>query len=202
MAAGLPPGAELSGFDSASDLLASLNPAAGPNVGLPGVVDLELHGFPLEELALFLVGDFELSTLESRNDVLSLVAASTDGATVAERLAVLEMLERLGLFADGSISLAELRGQIDLFGLSLGEMAAALDGIDLEAIDSLSDLQAVLGTPPAGQPPTEAGVTVPWTGAPAFTDQLAGAFTAFDRDAATLGAALAQIRGAGDRLAA
>ena len=202
VAAGLPPGAELSGFTGAADLLASLNPAAGPDAALTDEIDLELHGFPVEELALFLVGDFELSTLESRDAVLNLVAASTDGATMAERLAVLEMLERLGLFADGSISLAELQGEIGLFGMSLGEMVEALEGVDLDGVTTLSELQAMLGTPSVVEVPTEAGLMVPSAGAPAFTDQLAGAFTAFDRDAAVLGAALAQIGDTRDRLAA
>ena len=134
--------------------------------------------------------------------MLSLVAASTDGGTVAERLAVLEMLERLGLFADGSISLAELQGEIGLFGLSLGEMVEALEGVDLDEMTTLAELQAMLNTPSVVELPTEASLIVPPTGAPLFTDQLAGAFTAFDRYAAALGAVLAQIGNTGTRPAA
>ena len=202
LAAGLPAGTELSQFASLPELLADLAPGAGGPDAVPAAaVDLELYGFPVAELALYLVGAFELSTIESRDGVLDLVAAATEGGSLDERLAILQMLERLGLFADGSVSLAELQGEIDLFGLTLGEMAAALDGVDLDGIDSLADLQAAVGNPGAEGPANEASLAIPPIGAPAFTAQVAMAFDAFDNDAATLGAALTEI-GRQSRLAA
>ena len=192
LALGLPAGTELSGFANAAELLASLEPAAGQDPVPVEAVELELFGFPVGELALYLVGAFELSTLEGREDVLAVVAASTDGGTVTERFAVLQMLERLGLFADGSITLGDLRGEIDLFGRTLGEMVAALDGVDLDGIDSLSELQAALGIPGVVEVPAASPATGVAMGAPAFTDQIALAFNAFDRDAAALGTALSR----------
>ena len=194
LAGGLPAGTELAGFTGAADLLASLNPAAGQNPVPAGDVDLDLHGFPVGELAPYLVGSFELSTLNDRDDVLALVAASTDGGTVTERYAVMQLLERLGLFADGSVGLAELRGEIDLFGMSLGALADALDGTDLTTLSTLADLQAALGLPAVAAPavPDAAAAAEP-IGAPAFTAQIAGAFQGFDRNAAILGTALARI---------
>ena len=195
LAAGLPEGTDLSQFASLPQLLASLAPAAGDASVPLDEVELLLFGFPVDEVALFLVGEFELSTIDSRAGVLDLIAASTDGGTVGERVAILQMLERLGLFADGSISLAELQGEIDLFGLTLGEMTVALEGVDLDDVTSLAELQAALGTPSVVELPSGTGPTLTSIGAPAFTDQIASAFTAFDRDASTLGAALMTSNG-------
>ncbi len=198
LAAGLPEGTDLSQFAALPELLASLAPAAGDAEVPVEEVDLLFYGFPINDLVLYLVDAFELSTIDSREGVLNLVAAATEGGTVGERVDILLMLERLGLFADGSIDLAELQGDIGLFGLTLGEMVEALDGVVLDDITSLGELQTALGLPatvelfdPAEATPTS--VAALGTGAPAFTAQIASVFDAFDRDAAVLGSALAQV---------
>ena len=201
LAAGLAEGTDLSQFGGLPELLASLSPAAGDAEVPVEDVELLLFGFPVGDLAQFLVGEFELSTLDSRDGLLNLVAASTDGGTVGDRLEVLRTLDRLGLFADGSIGLAELQGEIGLFGLTLGEMAEALEGVDLNDVDSLAELQAALGVPAtaelidpaASAEPISMADTDIGTGAPAFTTQIASMFDAFDRDATALGSALAQV---------
>ena len=198
LAAGLPEGTDLSQFAGLPQLLASLAPAAGDAEVPVEEVELLFYGFPINDLVLYLVDAFELSTIDSREGVLNLVAAATEGGTVGERVDILLMLDRLGLFADGSVSLAELQGEIGLFGLTLGEMAEALDGVVLDDITSLGELQTALGVPatvelfgPADAEPTSLADLS--AGAPAFTAQIASVFDAFDRDAAVLGSALAQV---------
>ena len=152
-------------------------------------------GFPLDEVVLYSAEGAELADIDSRQGVLTLVAETTDGGTAGDRAQVLMVMERLGLFADGMVQLSELRGEIGLFGMTLAEMVTALRGAELGTIENLDDLQSALGDPDIAEtddiPETSASRLAP--GAPAFTAQIAGAFDAFDREAAFFGAALARV---------
>ncbi len=173
-------------------------PVSGEPAGLAapvGQTDPLFFGFPLDEVVLYSADGAELAAIDSRDGVLNLVAETTDGGNTGDRVDVLMVMERLGLFADGTVRLSELRGEIGLFGMTLAEMVAALQGEPLGEIDSLGDLQSALdnGSVVETDAAPETSASILWPGAPTFAAQIAGAFDSFDREAATLGAALARM---------
>lgn len=151
--------------------------------------------FPMREVVLFAPDSESLSSVESREGVLRLVAEATEGGSFEAREGLLLTFERLGLFADGSVSLAELQGEIDLFGMTLSEVLTALEGIDLQSIDTLDELLQALELALPSQVSFDVDPVAPVSsiGSPGLADQISTAFLAFDRDAATLGLALAQV---------
>ena len=205
------------GSDGIVDVTAEVGGGGGGVAGLLSVPEIQSAGvsnftgsvgsaptlffdFPMAEVVLFASDSETLSSVESREGVLRLVAEATEGGSLEARESLLLTFERLGLFADGTVNLAELRGEIDLFGMTLSEVLIALEGVDLQSIDTVEELLQALELAPPSQVSFDVDPVTPVSsiGSPGLADQISAAFLAFDRDAAALGLALAHV-GATDR---